>query len=194
MSKYDKKLVSKVKEFVNKSVESTDYSVYNTFFGNVALIRIFRYDPPDLGKSGLVNADGVPLVDESKRRIIPIGKVLAIGDQCDLKGLKVGDVVALSDNIVGFQENPAFLQYLIETNGGNSRGIDAAAPDRRISNFLTYRSTYGFVGDKIKAEEETMDDFFTFLFPTNFIRAVVDKKKFVDSIEKEVLHEVVTQN
>ncbi len=175
MSQYDSKVLESFRSFVKSDFLNRDYEIYDTFFGNTVLTRVFRFEPPDI-VSGLIGADGKKLVNESKRRVITIGKVIAIGDQCEL-ALEKGDLVAISDNLISIQDNPALIQYLIETNGEKSGGIDAARPAPTINSFYTYRNTYGFVGDKLKEGELDADDFFTFLFPSNFIKAKIDVKK-----------------
>lgn len=174
---YDKKLAAQFKKFIESDFLNKDYQNYETFFGNVVLVRVYRYEPPDM-VSGLVGIDNQPLVNESKRRIITYGKVIAVGDKCDV-AIEKGDILAISDNLISIQDNPAFIQYLIETNGEKSGGIDAARPNTTINSFYTYRATYGFVGDKLKEGELDSDDFFTFLFPSNFIKAKLDKKKLL---------------
>lgn len=180
---YDKKLLDSFKKFISSDFLNRDYENYETFFGNVVLVRVFRHEPPDF-ITGLVNADGSALANESKRRIATYGKVISVGDKCELENLQIGDIVALSDNLIGIQDNPAFVDYLIQTNGENSRGLEAAKPSQTISSFMVYRQTYGFVGDKLKGEELDADDFFTFLFPTSFIKARLDKKKLEEWISK----------
>lgn len=172
----DKKLVREFKKFVDTNFQMEDYKIYSSYFGDVVLVRVFRFEPPDMYSSGLVNAEGVPLINESKRRIVTIGKVLGIGDKCSIADkLKVGDIVALSDNLISIQDNPAFIQYLIETNGEKAAGLEAVKPSPTINSYFTFRQQYGFVGNKFK-EENDADDFFTFLFPTNFIKAKIEKK------------------
>ncbi len=176
MSQYDSKLLDSFRKFVESDFLNKDYEIYDTFFGNTVLTRIFRHEPPDM-ISGLVGTDGRALVNESKRRIVTFGKVIAIGEGCELTTLKPGDIVAVSDNLISIQDNPAFMQYLIETNGEKAGGIEAARPQQTINSFYTYRNTYGFIGDKLKSDELDADDFFTFLFPSNFIKAKLDPKK-----------------
>jgi len=101
--------------------------------------------------------------------------VIGVGDKCTL-ALQKGDIVALSDNLISIRDNPEFLQYLIETNGEASRGIEAARPSATVNSFIAYRQQYGFLGDKVKDEGVDPDDFFTFLFPSNFIKAKVNPK------------------
>lgn len=179
---YDKKLTSNLKDFIQSDFYLRDYNNYETFFGDVVLTRVFRFEPPDLGASALIGLDGKKIIDESKRRIITYGKVMALGDKCSID-LKVGDLVALSDNLIAIQDNPAFMQYLIETNGEKAGGIEAARPSQTINSFTTYRATYGFLGDKVKEGGADPDDFFTFLFPTNFIKAKIDKKKMTSWLD-----------
>lgn len=175
---YNKELVVELRKFLkaDKNI-SKDYESYSELFGNVVLCRVFRYEPPTV-HSPLLGADGKPLINENRRRVIPIAKVIQKGTECNL-ALKPGDLVAISDDLIGYQDNPAFLQYMIETNGEASRGLEAVQPEKVISNFLLWRKTYGFIGNKVKENTSfDVDDYFTFLFPINFIKGKIDIKKF----------------
>lgn len=181
---YDKELVKQLKEFVDAKI-TADYDFYEKFYGDVFLCRVYRYEPPDMYSTPILGVDGKPLVNENKRRIITIAKVLAIGDKNSYEGLQVNDIVAISDSFIGYQTNPEFVQFMIETNGEASRGIEAVKPQQTISNFVTYRNQYGFLGDKVKETNEfDPNDFFTFLLPTNFIKAKYDIKKFKTWLNK----------
>lgn len=181
---YDKAVINQLREFIDTKITS-DYDFYEKFYGDTFLCRIFRYEPVDMYQSPLLGADGKPLVNESKRRIMTIAKVIAIGDKSSYDGLQVGDIVAISDNFIGQQTNPEFVQFMIETNGEMSRGVEAVKPQQTISNFVTYRNQYGFLGDKVKETNEfDPNDFFTFLLPTSFIKAKYDIKKFKLWMEK----------
>jgi len=188
MASYDSKLLDSFKNFI-KEDQFQDYEIYDSYFGNVVLTRVYRFEPDDF-VSGLVDASGRPSVNDSKRRVITLGKVIAVGDECTMK-LEKGDLVALSDNLISIQDNPAFLDYLIQTNGEKAGGIDVARPSATINSFITYRNNYGFVGNKIKGDGLDADDFFTFLFPSNFIKAKIDRKKleaWIDGQLKAVLN------
>lgn len=175
---YNKDLARELRKFLksDKFIQR-DYEMYDEFFGNGVLCRVFRYEPEDI-ITPILGADGKPLVNEKRRRVIPIAKVIKKAKDCDLP-VEPGDLVALSDDLIGFQDNPAFLQFMIETNGEMSKGLEAVKPAATVNNFILWRKQYGFVGDKIKENDSfDVDDYFTFIFPVNFIKGKINIKKF----------------
>lgn len=178
MIEYNKDLANELRKFIKADdFINKDYKHYETLFGNSVLCRVFRYDP-HVVQTGLIGADGKPLVNDRNRRIIPIAKVIKKSTDCALE-VNVGDLVVISDDLIGHQDNPAFIDFLVATNGEMSRGLEAVKPEAKIANYTLWRKQYGFVGNKVKELTDfDLDDYCTFLFPTNFIKGKLNIKTY----------------
>lgn len=175
---YNKELAKELRQFIKADTFiQKGYEHYETFFGNSVLCRVFRYDP-DTQPSGLVDMEGRPIINDKNKRIIPIAKVIKKGIECTLD-VNAGDLVVISDDLIGHQDNPAFIDFLVATNGEMSRGLEAVKPEAKIANYTLWRKQYGFVGNKVKELTDfDLDDYCTFLFPTNFIKGKLNIKSY----------------
>ena len=113
---YNKELAKDLVKFIKQPLEEfhKEFDNYESFYGNVLLCRIYRYEPENVN-SGIIDKDGKPMVAEHKRRVIPIAVLIRKGINSQIEA-EEGDLLALTDDLVGVSENPSYLDYLIETN------------------------------------------------------------------------------
>ena len=142
------------------------------FIGNTALIEVYRRAPKD-NKEATVDLIVEDTRDKSgyKRRknkteafIEPIGKVLAVGNEIDkkYKGLKVGGIVTLPDDIKNTVDNPEFL-LILQTSKGNSEPKIPAGMQRKVAVFNRDWEKYRYRINKLA--DLTSIDTVTFLVP-----------------------------
>ena len=132
-------------EFLKEDV--SDLAKGRVFTRGVVIVKMFEYRPSveismpvfmGMRQKQFARTTGrgeEPIFEMKsfRRRLYPIGKIIAIGDDCksSVKSYNVGDIVEVSDRIMGTETNPEFERWVREKNNnevGGIVGIDGAPP------------------------------------------------------------------
>lgn len=100
--------IQHLEDWVKDDSYFKDYSIYK-ILRNEMLIRIYKYVPEIPTEEEIYDEHGIPY-SAHKEKILPIGKIIALGEKCEL-GFQVGDTVCLPDGISLRQYNPDYLKW-----------------------------------------------------------------------------------
>lgn len=159
----DPEQINHLESWLKDSSYFSDYDPYK-ILRNEVLLRVYKYTPelPE-GEDYLLDEHGVPYVSH-KERILPFGKVIAVGSKCE-DGHQVGDVVILPDAVGLRTYNEEYLRF-VERN--DERPIVKGEHPPVFNYGIDKWAHMIFVRDKVAGFDE--DDHMCYIIPETLIK------------------------
>lgn len=178
--KYRESLIKQLKEFTEDDSILEKYEE-DTIIGRYVLVRVFKFYGKEVSNSRIILPGGkVPGMGRSPvkvedtiydNKVLPIGKVIKVGNAVDDKDIVPGAIVQLpTEEVEGMAMNPDFIMYLeMKDAQGANPNFDPKDIPREIpkiqKEWLRYQYKHWL---NIEPDDE---DTLTYLLPENKILA-----------------------
>jgi co-chaperonin GroES (HSP10) len=165
-------------EFIADDSYLNDYAKFN-FLKSEVLIRVFRIVEKKLTNN--VTEGGIYIPDEAQEgttRISSYAKVIKLGNVSDdfRSKVKEGDIVKVTDHIMGVRPNPDYAELAAAYNERGT-GVDVSKlPELKdIPMYVSNLSDWDQYNFRLIMIEYTDADALTYLVPQSFIYSTIDK-------------------